>query len=113
MKNVAGTKEQKEKLSAWKKIRSMKEFSVLVILLVLVLFISVLSPAFLTVTNLRTTAIGFSCNAIIAIAMTLALVSGGFDLSVGSVLGLSAVCVVVLTNNGWSVWMACIVGILV
>lgn len=42
MKNVAGTKEQKEKLSAWKKIRSMKEFSVLVILLVLVLFISVL-----------------------------------------------------------------------
>ena len=35
MKNVAGTKEQKEKLSAWKKIRSMKEFSVLVILLVL------------------------------------------------------------------------------
>lgn len=29
MKNVAGTKEQKEKLSAWKKIRSMKEFSVL------------------------------------------------------------------------------------
>lgn len=113
MKNMAETKGHGEKSSAWKKIRSMKEFSVLVILIVLVLFISVLSPAFLTVTNLRTTAIGFSCNAIIAIAMTLALVSGGFDLSVGSVLGLSAVCVVVLTNNGWSVWLACIVGILV
>ena len=113
MKTVATTKEQGSKNSVWKNIRSMKEFSVLVILLVLVVFISVLSPAFLTVTNLRTTAIGFSCNAIIAIAMTLALVSGGFDLSVGSVLGLSAVCVVVLTNNGWSIWMACIVGILV
>lgn len=113
MKSEAEIKSPGRGYSAWKKIRSMKEFSVLVILLALVIFISVLSPAFLTVTNLRTTAIGFSCNAIIAIAMTLALVSGGFDLSVGSVLGLSAVCVVVLTNGGWNVWISCIVGILV
>ena len=112
MKNTADRSGQGSRMSVWKKIRSMKEFSVLVILLVLVVFISVMSPAFLTVTNLRTTAIGFSCNAIIAIAMTLALVSGGFDLSVGSVLGLSAVCVVVLTNNGLNVWLACLVGLL-
>lgn len=91
---------EQTRISIWKRIRSMKEFSVLVILLALVVFISIMSPAFLTVTNLRTTAIGFSCNAIIAIAMTLALVSGGFDLSVGSVLGLSSVCVVVLSNSG-------------
>ena len=102
-----------EKQSVWKKIRSIKEFSVLVILIILVVFISIMSPAFLTVTNLRTTAIGFSCNAIIAIAMTLALVSGGFDLSVGSVLGLSAVCVVVLTNRGLNIFLACIIGIVV
>ena len=102
-----------EKQSVWKKIRSIKEFSVLVILIILVVFISLMSPAFLTVTNLRTTAIGFSCNAIIAIAMTLALVSGGFDLSVGSVLGLSAVCVVVLTNRGLNIFLACIIGIAV
>ena len=99
MKSKSDSKGGNSQVSAWKKIRSMKEFSVLVILLVLIVFISIMSPAFLTVTNLRTTAIGFSCNAIIAIAMTLALVSGGFDLSVGSVLGLSAVSVVVLTNN--------------
>ena len=104
---------QTKKVSLWKRIRSIQEFSVLVILIVLVVFISIMSPAFLTVTNLRTTAIGFSCNAIIAIAMTLALVSGGFDLSVGSVLGLSAVTVVVLTNNGMNVWISGIVGIAV
>lgn len=112
MSNTAEVKKQSGQPSVWKRIRSMKEFSVLVILIALIVFISIMSPAFLTVTNLRTTAIGFSCNAIIAIAMTLALVSGGFDLSVGSVLGLSAVCVVVLTNNGISVWLACLVGIL-
>ena len=113
MKSRSDSKGGRSQISAWKKIRSMKEFSVLVILLVLVVFISIMSPAFLTVTNLRTTAIGFSCNAIIAIAMTLALVSGGFDLSVGSVLGLSAVSVLVLTNSGVSIWLACLVGILV
>ena len=102
---------EQTRISIWKRIRSMKEFSVLVILLALVVFISIMSPAFLTVTNLRTTAIGFSCNAIIAIAMTLALVSGGFDLSVGSVLGLSSVCVVVLSNSGLNIWLACIAGI--
>ncbi len=112
MSNTAEVKKQSGQPSVWKRIRSMKEFSVLVILIALIVFISIMSPAFLTVTNLRTTAIGFSCNAIIAIAMTLALVSGGFDLSVGSVLGLSAVCVVVLTNNGISIWLACLVGIL-
>lgn len=113
MKHLGESKElEKSHISVWKKIRSMKEFSVLVILLILIVFISIMSPAFLTVTNLRTTAIGFSCNAIIAIAMTLALVSGGFDLSVGSVLGLSAVSVVVLSNAGWNIWLAAIVGIL-
>ena len=113
MKRAEESKEREiNHISPWKKIRSMKEFSVLVILLVLVVFISIVSPAFLTVTNLRTTAIGFSCNAIIAIAMTLALVSGGFALSVGSVLGLSAVSVVVLGNAGWNIWLAAIVGIL-
>ncbi|MDO4274360.1 MAG: ABC transporter permease [Eubacteriales bacterium] len=112
MKSVAEAKEQGGEGSVWRRVRSIKEFSVLVILLVLIVFISIISPAFLTVTNLRTTAIGFSCNAIIAIAMTLALVSGGFDLSVGSVLGLSAVCVVVLSNNGISIWAACLAGIL-
>ena len=33
-------------------------------------------------------------------------------MSVGSVLGLSSVCVVVLSNSGVNIWLACIVGIL-
>lgn len=94
-------------------LRNMKEFTVISILLILVIFASVVSPAFLSTSNLRTTAIGFSCNGIIAIAMTLALVSGGFDLSVGSVLGLSSICVVSLANAGVNVWVAAVIGITV
>ncbi len=93
--------------------RSMKEASIIVILIALIIFASIVSPAFLTATNLRTTAIGFACNGIIAIGMTLALISGGFDLSVGSVLGLSAIVVVKLINSGCNIFLACVVGILV
>ena len=99
------------KLSVWKRVRSIKEFSVTIILLLLIIFASAISPSFRSFTNLRTTAIGFSANGIIAIAMTLALVSGGFDLSVGSVLGLSAACVVMLTNGGMSIWLASLLGL--
>ena len=91
----------------------MKEASIIVILIALIIFASIVSPAFLTATNLRTTAIGFACNGIIAIGMTLALISGGFDLSVGSVLGLSAIVVVKLINSGCNIFLACVVGILV
>lgn len=97
----------------WKKTRSIKEFSVIVILLILIVFACIMSPAFLSTSNLRTTAIGFSCNGIIAIAMTLALVSGGFDLSVGSVLGFSAACTVVAANSGVNIWLAMVFGIAV
>lgn len=93
--------------------RSMKEASIIVILIALIIFASIVSPAFLTATNLRTTAIGFACNGIIAIGMTLALISGGFDLSVGAVLGLSAIVVVKLINSGCNIFLACVVGILV
>jgi len=95
------------------KLRSVKELSVAIVLCVLLLFASLISPAFFSGANLKTTAVGFSCSGIIAIAMTLALVSGGFDLSVGSVLGLSSISVVVLSNSGVPIGAACVFGCLV
>jgi len=94
-------------------LKSVKELSVAIVLCILLLFASLISPAFFSGANLKTTAVGFSCNGIIAIAMTLALVSGGFDLSVGSVLGLSSISVVVLSNSGVPVGAACLLGCLV
>ena len=46
--------------------------------------------AFLTRANLAVLALGMSFDAIIVVGMTVLLVAGGFDLSVGSVLGVSA-----------------------
>lgn len=111
MKEKVRNQPESKLVQKWKNISSVKEFSIVVILLAMIIFASLVSPAFLSVTNLRTTAVGFACNGIIAIAMTLALVSGGFDLSVGAVLGLSTITVVYLANHGINIWIACLAGI--
>lgn len=88
------------------RLKNFKEFTITVIIIILVIGIAVNSPIFLSGANIRTTAIGLSCYGIVAIGMTIALISGGFDLSVGSVMGLSAVLTVMLANEGVNVWLA-------
>jgi erythritol transport system permease protein len=62
--------------------------AVLVLLILLVAF-SLITPSFLTANNLSILAKHVSINAILAIGMTFAILAGGIDLSVGSVAGLA------------------------
>ena len=62
--------------------------AVLVLVILLAAF-SIMSPTFLTANNLSILAKHVSINAILAIGMTFAVLSGGIDLSVGSVAGLA------------------------
>ncbi len=55
------------------------------------LVFSLLSRQFFTVSNLTAVALQSSINAIIAIGMTLVIISAGIDLSVGSIAGLASV----------------------
>ena len=66
----------------YKKVRSMRETNVLITIIFLSVLLSIFTRSFLTPDNIRTTVFGFSADGIIAIGMTTALVSGGFDLSV-------------------------------
>ena len=66
--------------------------SILAVLLVLALVASSnLSDRFLTIDNLLNQGRMMTEAGIIAVAMTFIIVSGGIDLSVGSILGLSAI----------------------
>ena len=56
-----------------------REFSLLIIIIGCAILLSFLTPHFLTVPNLTTTAIGLAADGIIAVGMTVALVLGGFD----------------------------------
>jgi erythritol transport system permease protein len=69
------------------------------LILVFVVF-TLLSPAFLTTSNLVLMSKHVGINALIAIGMTFVIVSGGIDLSVGSIVGLTAMIAGGLINEG-------------
>ena len=73
--------------------------------------LSVLSPYFLTSQNLTTIAIGMMYDLLLACGMTLVLILGGIDLSVGSILGLTAVLTTLALQSGVSIPIAIILGL--
>ena len=80
-------------------------------LLLLGLFLSTQTPAFLTYDNLRTVAIQTVAVAILAIGETVVIISGGIDLSVGAVLALSGVTSVYVMKHGASAWQGVLIGL--
>ena len=82
----------------------------------LLLALSLMSPYFLSVNNGFNILIAVATTGIIAVAMTMVIVSGGIDLSVGSVVALSGVTVAQLSHQmpiGAAVVIALLVGLLV
>ncbi|HET7272362.1 MAG TPA: ABC transporter permease [Rubrobacter sp.] len=83
-------------------------------LIVVFVFLSIASPVFLSADNLFNIGVQTSYTAVIAIGMTLVIITAGIDLSVGSVAALSGVVgVVLMTKMGIPVIPAIIGGILV
>ena len=71
-----------------------------VALIVLVIIFSLMTDAFLTPTNLITMTKHVAYNAILALGMLLVIITGGIDLSVGSIVGLSGIVAGVMLQ-GW------------
>lgn len=80
-------------------------------LLILSGLLSVLSPRFLTNSNLFNVLRQTSLNAIIAVGMTFVILTGGIDLSVGSILAFSSAVAANLAHNGASAMVAILVGL--
>jgi erythritol transport system permease protein len=69
-------------------------------LVVLLAVFSILSPAFLTAANLTILLKHVAINAIMAVGMTFVILSGGIDLSVGSIAGLAGMIAGGLIDRG-------------
>ncbi len=63
--------------------------------------LSLASPYFLTVQNLSSVCRQTAVINIIALGMTLVMISGGIDLSVGSVMAFAGICGTTLLASGW------------
>lgn len=82
-------------------------------LLVLCIIIAVISPRFLTVSNVLNVLTQVSVNAILAIGMSFVIITGGIDLSVGSVLAITGAVVATFAKTGGNILPGVIAAIII
>ncbi|WP_306258236.1 ABC transporter permease [Pararhizobium sp. IMCC21322] len=85
---------------------SLRDAGTILGLLIIVVVFSLLTPVFLTAPNLINILQQSSLNAVIALGMTLVIISGGIDLSVGPTAALSAVIGATLMVAGVPIYLA-------
>ena len=90
-----------------------RQFGTLIGLFVLSIILWILSPHFLTISNLLNIAQQTSINAIIAVGLTFVIITAGIDLSVGSIMAFSGVVLASALNAGIPIPIAIIIGLAV
>lgn len=85
---------------------SLLKYKTLFGLLVLCIIISIVSPRFLTITNLRNVLTQLSVNAVIAAGMSFVILTGGIDLSVGSIVAICGAIAATLTKSTGNVFIS-------
>ena len=92
---------------------NLSKYKSLLGLLILCIIISVITPRFLTVANMTNVLTQVSVNAVIAIGMTFVILTGGIDLSVGSILAIAGALAAAVIKTSGNVLLAIVVAILV
>ncbi|MEF2966670.1 ABC transporter permease [Paenibacillus sp. M1] len=87
---------------------------IIFVLLIMCVILSITSPVFLTTDNLISVLRQVSNNVFLALGMTLIMILGGIDLSVGAIVAVSGTLTVgFIVNNGISIPVAIALGVLI
>jgi len=108
-------KTSKQKFHTIKRITKSPTFGVFLILLILIVIMTIVAgDIFLTRTNLLSVFRQISFTAIVAIGISLVIITGGIDLSVGAVYGFAGVCAAIaMTQWQWGVIPGVMFGLLI
>ncbi len=101
----------KSRLSLFSGLHKQREIGLVVIIALIFVVMSFTSPYFLTWANMKAMLLSFSIEGIVVIGMTILLIVGGIDLSVGAVVCLSMVVAGQLFLSGMNPWLASLGGI--
>lgn len=82
-------------------------------LLLICIIIAFISPRFLTVSNILNVLTQVSVNAILAIGMSFVILTGGIDLSVGSILAITGAVVATFAKAGGNIFPGIMVAIII
>ncbi|WP_175811189.1 ABC transporter permease [Burkholderia contaminans] len=110
---TAGNGDAPPPRAMWAQLRRSTLFYPLVGLIVVCIAMMIASPSFLSAANLENVLRQVSINAIIAVGMTCVILTGGIDLSVGSVMALSGTLAAGLMVAGVNAVAALAIGIAV
>jgi ribose transport system permease protein len=110
---VTGAKKGRMTLGAGFSIwhRHSTELTLGAILVVFFVFLSFASPYFFTESNLQNLVKQSAINGIIALGVTAVIITGGIDLSVGAVAGLTGVVTAMTMVAGVNTILACVLGL--
>jgi len=101
-----------EKPSQRRPFRLPREIGILGALLLMLLVLTICIPQFRDLQNITNITRNFSFVGIVAMGMTCVILTGGIDLSVGSVWGMTAVVVAYLLTHGFPVPLAILISLL-
>lgn len=93
------------------RLTDFREFMILVVIIGAGVIMSLASPIFLTPLNILANLLSVSIECIVAIGMTVLMVSGGFDMSVGSTVALSGAVAAMAMKAGVPVFLAILVAL--
>ncbi|UQN15067.1 ABC transporter permease [Gulosibacter sp. ACHW.36C] len=106
-------KERRDGISTGAKVRRfLGDYGILVIFALVLLYLSIAAPNFLTIDNLINVVRQSSIIGIIALGMTFIMITSGIDLSVGSVVGIAGMVFAILAPaSGTAFWLPMIAGL--
>lgn len=88
-----------ERSLSFKRLAAQDYFGPLVALIVIVAIVAFTTPAFLELQNFRNLALQISILSIVAIGSTIVIITGGIDLSPGSMIAFLTMCLAVFIKN--------------
>lgn len=91
----------------------LRQYAIILVLIALVLLFTTINPQFINIENILQIIRNISIYGIIAVGMTFCLISGGLDLSVGTISGLSVVVMAIfIIQLGLPVYVAVIAALI-
>jgi len=100
--------------SAWDifmRLMRVREFTLIAMIVLIGIALHLYTGRFFTTPNLSAISLGFATSAIMIFGMTAALVSGGFDLSVGSVFAMGGVTAAIALRAGLPIPLSMLCGV--
>jgi ribose/xylose/arabinose/galactoside ABC-type transport system permease subunit len=93
------------------KIINFQQWGVIFVLIALIIIMGISSPVFLSARNIKNILQQISTLGIVSLGMTILMISGGIDLSVGSTISVIACIVSKMLKAGVPVWISIITGL--